>query len=1059
MKYFLSLFVCIILSILSFEASGQINITYPSSRAIFQRDKNNSARIYVAGSYSKPADRIEAKLIAINGGADTDWVPIQSNPQGGFYSGSVVSSGGWYELRVRGMRGDQETESRTMSPVGIGEVFLIAGQSNAQGFQDYPNFSYGAQRANDDRVNCIAYSNNQRSDVSLPYPSFAHLESNSQISPRGQSAWSWGKLGDILAERLRVPILFYNVAWEGTLVRTWRESITGTAYSPYIPASYDPSGMPYSNLRSVMQNYVPITGIRGVLWQQGEADNQFDTRTEDYVKDLRAVIDASRNESGKGSLAWVISITSYTNRYGTDNNVIQGQKNIISTANKIFQGPNTDQIQIPRTDFEGVHLHNEGLTSLGEAWSNALNNDFFSNSDPYQAVSPLEITANCAGNNSISLSVKSDGYSSINWNTGQNTPNIQVGNGTFRVTARDSRGNMIYSPEISVSQSIYPAQPTISLQGSNPVCLGNTAVLISNTAENVRWNTGSTSDRLPVTTGGEYFVTARNVYGCETSSSRISVAVLNSPLPEKPAITALGALTFCEGGEVSLQSNSRVNNRWSNGANTGSISVKSSGEYRVQALDNLGCFSPESDPVTVKVNPLPAKPSIALSGSSTFCAGGNVTLTSSYESGNTWSNAAVSKTISVNESGSFSLKQRDSNGCESTSDAVNIKVNPLPPTPTITALRPTTFCTRDFTTLRSSDAATYLWSNGANNKEINIYESGSYTISQIDGNRCVSPPSAAVLVVANPLPPTPVITADGPTVFCADLSVNLTSTTAAGFLWSNGSSSQSIKVNIGATFTVQTINEFKCYSDKSNQISTRTLALPPAPSVAALGETIFCDGNFVALKASNGNSFVWNTGTEKDSIHATQSGAYSARVKDTQGCLSPNSREILVDVKPTPTAPIIKQIGVFTLKSENNINDGDHVWKLNATILPEKSTILKAIQSGSYVVNNTVVYSPTLSCFSDFSAPFNFVADTQNNGLVAYPSPATDGRLNIETVQNINNATVQIIDTRGVIHKVYKVAKFDSIQFFNISDLSSGSYIIRIISGSLNASQKIIIVK
>jgi hypothetical protein len=1062
MRYYTTFFVCFLFFFAISEVKAQVNIDYPTSRAIFQRDKGNSAIIYISGSYTKIVDRIEAKLTAINGGTNVDWMPIHTNPQGGFYSGSINSSGGWYELKVRAMLGDQEVGSHTVSPIGIGEVFLVAGQSNGQGFfndsDPFRFFDYGVQRASDDRVNCINYNNHNGANFELPYPTFSHLESNAQIAPRGLSAWSWGKLGDLLASKLQVPILFYNVAWEGTLVRSWKQSITGTAVSPYDGSlSYQPSGAPYGNLRSVLQYYVPITGIRGVLWIQGEGDNQFRTATDAYASDLQAVINASRNESGK-NLSWMVSLTSYTDGKIADP-VINGQKKVIGALSNVFTGPNTDVIQIPRTDKDRVHFHHEGLTSLAEAWNNNLNDDFFARSEPYRGVQPLQITANCAGNNNISLTVNADGFSSVSWNTGSNAKNIQVGNGSYKVTARDANGNVRFSPEIRIFESITPAQPEITLQGSNPVCLGNTATLVSNTSENIRWSNGATGSQLAVTQGGEYFVTTRNVYGCESSSSRINITVLTSPLPEKPTISAAGVTTFCDGGVVNLQSNATVKNRWSNGETSGAISVRTSGEYRVQAVDNFGCYSPASDPINVRVNPLPAKPSISLNGPSNFCTGGEITLTSNYDSGNIWSNASTNKTISSAQSGIFSVLQRDANGCESTSDLVTITVHPLPATPAITTLRPVTFCERDYTTLRSSSAYQYVWSNGNGSQEIDVRQSGDFTISARDQNGCVSPPSPAVRVTVNPLPPTPVISANGPTEFCEDLSVTLQSTIANGFLWSNGATGQNIRITTAGTYSVQTINQFQCYSDRSNEIATRTLALPPSPTVVALGQTMICDGDFVALQASNGNEFIWNSGQQKDSIHVTTSGAYSARVKDAQGCFSRYSAEIAVDVKPNPTSPVIKKTGVFTLLAENNLNDGDHVWRLNQTVLPETGATLKTITSGTYFVNNTIVYSPTLTCFSDFSAPFVFVAEDPENGLVIYPNPLTEGRLAIETVQDLVDADVQVIDSRGIIHKTYKVSKFDARQFFDISGLKSGVYIIRIISGSFSGAQKLVVVQ
>jgi hypothetical protein len=1059
MKYCVFVFVCLISFLAFSDVNAQINVEYPTTRAIFQRSKDNFANIHISGSYTKNVDRIEAKLTPINGGNFVDWTPIHNNPQGGFYSGSLGASGGWYELKVRGMLGGQEVGEQIVSPVGIGEVFLVAGQSNGQGFVNQGGFDFGPQRASDDRVNCIDFNNRLEGSAALPYPTFSHLESNTNISPRGLGSWSWGRLGDLLADRLKVPILFYNVSWDGTLVRSWRESITGKAYSPYVSGqAYEPSGAPYSNLRSVLQFYVPVTGIRSILWIQGEGDNLFNTSTDDYARDLQAVINASRNESGK-NISWMVSLTSYSEQAKADPLIISGQQKVISNTPNVFTGPSTDGIQIPRTDPDKIHFHHEGLLTLANAWSDQLNNDFFARSEPYSGVQPLQVTASCSGNNSVTLAVNSSGLSSVSWNTGANSASVQVGNGSYRVTARDANGNIRFSPEIKIYESITPAQPVVTLQGTNPVCLGNSATLISNTSDNIRWNNGSTSNQLAVSQSGEYFVTTRNVYGCEASSARTNISILTSPLPEKPRITAGGGTTFCDGGVVNLQSNATVNNNWSNGESSGSISVRTSGEYTVRAVDNFGCYSPSSDPVRVQVNPLPAKPFIVLNGPSAFCTGGELVLTSNYDNGNIWSNTSTSKSISTRASGVFSVLQRDANGCEATSDPVTVTVHPLPATPSITTLRPVTFCERDYTTLRSSNAFQYVWSNGGNSQEIDVRQSGDFTISARDQNGCVSPASPAVRVTVNPLPATPVITANGPTVFCEDLSVTLQSTIATGFLWSDGSSSQNLRVTKGGTYSVQTINQFQCYSDRSNQITTNTLALPPAPLVAALGPTMICDGDFVALQASRGANFIWNNGQEQDSIHAVTSGAYSARVRDAQGCFSRYSSEVIVDVKPTPTEPVIKKIGVFTLFAENNLNDGDHVWRLNQTVLPENSATLKTVTSGTYSVNNTVVYSPTLTCYSEFSAPFVFVAEDSESGVVVYPNPLTDGKLAVETVQDLTNAEVQIIDSRGFIHKIYKVARFDSRQYFDISNMTSGVYIVRVVSASFSGSQKIIVVR
>ncbi len=1074
MRHYLPYLFWVVFSIISFTAHGQINIDFPSDRAVFQRSKDNKANIYIAGSYTKIADKIEVKLTKrTNSGADKDWTGIKDNPQGGFFSGTLNDvQGGWYKLEIRALKGGQVIGTNSIEHVGVGEVFMIAGQSNGEGYKDgRPNSSdiWDAQGANEDLVSVVNHSNVPDEEnlpgggSDFPYPSFRHLDKDADIAPRGKTAWSWGRLGDRLVSRLGVPVLFYNVAWYGSYVGAWRESINGgRPKSIYADVYFDPAGMPFGNMRDVIRRYTSLTGLRGVLWLQGEADNDKNTDRNSYFNDLKAVIEASRNESGR-DISWMVSQTSYNNKNGTDNEVIEGQGMVISGVPNVFQGPLTDLIQIPRIDgnnfSEGVHFMKEGLTQLADAWYNSLNDDFFNRSNPYPGMSPLNVVASCAGNGNVTLTVTNGGLHDFGWSSGGNSNNVQVGNGTYRVTARDDHNNLIWSPEIRVNEQIQPNQPTITIDGSNPVCVGNTATLVSSIEDNATWNTGATGTRLPVTVGGDYFVKVKNIYGCESQSEKVTMKVVTSPLPDKPKITASGVLTFCQGGEVTLTSDSKVKSVWSNGVTNASITAVTSGDFRVRALNEEGCYSPESDLVAVKVNPLPAKPQISLSGETTFCAGGNVTMTSNYDGGNIWSNAATTKAIAVTTTGTFSLTQRDGNGCESKSDEVAVKVNPLPATPTITSLRPTTFCDRDYTTLRSSEAFSYQWSNGSTEREIEIRTSGNFTISARDANGCVSPVSPVVQVVSNPLPATPVITADGPTTFCADLSVNLTSTPAAGFLWSNGASTQTLKVTLAGTYSVQTINEFQCYSDPSNQIGTQTLALPPSPTVTARQATTFCDGDTIFLKASNGSEFFWNNGLEGDSIEVFATGNYAARIVDGQGCYSPYSAVVAVEVKPSPTSPTIKKVGVYTLLAENNLETGDHVWKYNDVELSENSATLKAVRAGNYVVNNTIVYSPTLTCASEFSEPFLFYLDTNNPGFVAYPNPNTTERVAVETLTDIVNAEVQIIDSRGIIHRTFRVAKFDSQQFFNLTGLSSGIYFIRITSSSLNASQKLVIVR
>lgn len=93
-----------------------------------------------------------------------------------------------------------------------------------------------------------------------------------------------------------------------------------------------------------------------------------------------------------------------------------------------------------------------------------------------------------------------------------------------------------------------------------------------------------------------------------------------------PTITASGATTFCQGSSVTLTSSAATGNVWSNGATTQSITVTQAGSYTV-SVNNGTCTSAASAPTVISITPAPAAPTVTVSGATTFCEGGSVTLT------------------------------------------------------------------------------------------------------------------------------------------------------------------------------------------------------------------------------------------------------------------------------------------------------------------------------------------------------------------------------------------------------------------------------------------------
>jgi len=176
------------LAVLCLTTTGlfaQISISFPTNRVIFQRNNTNQSTFTVAGYYTQAIDKVEVRLLVQKGGTALGWTTLQSNPQGGIFGGTITASGGWYSLEVRGLyQNNQVGNVATLERVGVGEVFVIAGQSNAQG-----GFNAGdmVEDAIDDRVNCVSnYFNESFSPNEPPAPVYSKITASSTLAPYGK---------------------------------------------------------------------------------------------------------------------------------------------------------------------------------------------------------------------------------------------------------------------------------------------------------------------------------------------------------------------------------------------------------------------------------------------------------------------------------------------------------------------------------------------------------------------------------------------------------------------------------------------------------------------------------------------------------------------------------------------------------------------------------------------------------------------------------------------------------------------------------------------------------
>ncbi|MBO9615904.1 MAG: T9SS type A sorting domain-containing protein [Dyadobacter sp.] len=552
------LLVCVVSSTVF---SQTIKITSPVFQSVYQRDISGQRELTVSGTFSALMDKIEVRAVPVvqGQGIETPWQDLQVAPKGGVFKGKITLYGGWYTLEVRGIADGKVVGRDVLARVGIGEVFLIAGQSNAQGLKGKPT----PPGANDDRV---LYIDNYENDVDGKYkdlltdpvpPTFSKITSDIKtMSPRGQTAWCWGALGDLLVAKLNVPVLFINTAWEGTSVTNWSESASGKKTVSFYGYNYN-TGMPYANLRIAARNYGSQYGVRAVLWMQGETDGFFGTTTAVYRASLQKIIDQLSVDTDK-RIYWVIARTSRAS--GDDKidpkpypGIIAAQNAVLATPfNPTYPGPETDPLVPDRKD--GLHFEGpDQLRILANAWSESLDIKFFAEVPPAAPAAVPTITASCVTqNNAVTLSLPA-GYTSYEWRSSKSSTPIGIGStitvsqaATYSATVRDASGNSILTPVVVLDHDAKPAQPSILQSGEQQAC-ADSSFKFSVNDDGYIYNWFKENTTTPVTSGaiasiaesGNYYVKAQNIFGCVSENSSASKLTIRAKI-SKPTIEPSG---------------------------------------------------------------------------------------------------------------------------------------------------------------------------------------------------------------------------------------------------------------------------------------------------------------------------------------------------------------------------------------------------------------------------------------------------------------------------------------------------------------------------------------
>jgi predicted esterase len=352
-----------------------LSLEQPVDFQVVQRRHMVGGPVRFAGSLPSPAhfgDRLELEWSADDAPPHRFLLLTLAEGQNRFAVDAWLPAGGWYQARLHWVRDGAALGEALVSHLGVGEVFLVAGQSNAA--------NHGEKRLEPQSDQVVAFDGSHWLRAADPQPG-ASGGGGSFLPP----------LGDLLRAKWNVPVGFIPAAEGATSVREWQPAGTVLPNPPTLTGrvvhrpdgAWVADGALFDRLVAREKSVGP-QGFRMVLWHQGESDaNQADpSRTlagTNYSALLKSLIAQSRKASGWDA-PWMVARATYHTPADTHSDDIRDAQRQVVEVGSILEGPDTDALAGPLRDGGGlgVHFSEAGLKAHAAAWADKID-EYFKN--------------------------------------------------------------------------------------------------------------------------------------------------------------------------------------------------------------------------------------------------------------------------------------------------------------------------------------------------------------------------------------------------------------------------------------------------------------------------------------------------------------------------------------------------------------------------------------------------------------------------------------------------------------------------------------------------------
>jgi hypothetical protein len=346
-----------------------ITISSPLPYQVFQRSTRLRGTILVRGSVPM-AKLVEARVEgpSIEGPLPGKWqrLPFERATQQ-FSAQLPVTAGGFYSVEVKATNAAGQATLLKVPNVGVGEVFVISGQSNSTNYGEVPQKTQTGMVTSFNGAGWFLAND--------PQPG---VQDNSQ---KGSFIPSFG---DALYRRYHVPIGIASVGHGSTSVRQWLPADAPVNVMPtmtrYVRKGIDGTLVSDGILFTGMMlriHQLGVHGFRALLWHQGESDShqpaEHEIDANSYRNMMVNLIRASRKEAG-WDFPWFVAQATYHTPDDPSCPPIRDAQQSLWQSDLAIEGPDTDTLTAPyrQNGGKGTHFNDAGLKAHGLLWADKV---------------------------------------------------------------------------------------------------------------------------------------------------------------------------------------------------------------------------------------------------------------------------------------------------------------------------------------------------------------------------------------------------------------------------------------------------------------------------------------------------------------------------------------------------------------------------------------------------------------------------------------------------------------------------------------------------------------